>query len=567
MALGCQSKLSTEDTNSYSSDLFVPDNFEVLLVHEGVGKARHLTVRDNGDIYVKLKSSDEKQGSVVALRDLDGDGKADQIESFGGIKGEGRLYGAGMIIRNDYLYFSSATKVYRYHLSPDQLVPDGKIEIVLDDDHDHGEHWHITKPISFDNDGNMYVPFGAPSNACQDMAATPNGTPGGLGLDPCPELERHGGIWKFPADRIGLQQEDGKRIATGIRSVVAMDWNNADDHLYIVMHGRDNLFSLYPDRFSPWQSAMLPAEEFIRIEEGSDYGWPYCYYDQVQQKKVLAPEYGGDGHQIGRCKNTQNPLVGFPGHWAPNDLLFYQGDQFPKRYKNGAFIAFHGSTNRAPYPQSGYFVAFVPFENGIPSSDFEVFADGFAQVDTIVNTSNAEYRPMGLTEGPDGALYIADSNHGRIWRISFRGNKSSFDERDLASMESHKDLPHIKTPHELDDNLQRTLPKSQQLYNRFCGTCHQADGQGAPGRYPPLVNTRWVKGEIEELISVTLNGMDGPIEVLGKKYNAVMPPHRFLSDEDIATILSYIRAEFGDGSSYITAREISLFRALENPLQ
>ena len=86
-----------------------------------------------------------------------------------------------------------------------------------------------------------------------------------------------------------------------------------------------------------------------------------------REKKVLAPEYGGNGDILGRCQDMDQPLMGFPGHWAPNDLHFYQGTQFPERYQQGAFIAFHGSSNRTPYPQAGYVVCFVPFENGMPT--------------------------------------------------------------------------------------------------------------------------------------------------------------------------------------------------------
>jgi glucose/arabinose dehydrogenase len=118
----------------------------------------------------------------------------------------------------------------------------------------------------------------------------------------------------------------------------AMDWNQADKKLYIVMHGRDDLHLLWPGKFSPWQSAILPSEEFLQVNEGDNFGWPYSYYDQVQHKNVLAPEYGGDGKLPARDTNVQVPVIGFPGHWAPNDLLFYEGDQFPERYRHGAFI-------------------------------------------------------------------------------------------------------------------------------------------------------------------------------------------------------------------------------------
>lgn len=384
--------------------LFLPEGFEALVVVDSIGRARHLTVNDNGDIYVKLSSTDSLRGGNIALRDTTGDGRADIIQRFGTEGSKRTTYGTGMLIHNNYLYYSTATEIYRQEITNGDLIPKGKKETVLKDEHSHGVHWHITKPITFDNHGFMYVPFGAPSNACQELSATPNGATNGEGLDPCPELEEHGGIWRFTADKIGLTQKDGERYATGIRSVVAMDWNPIDEHLYIMMHGRDNLHSLYPDRYTAWQSAVLPSEEFLKIEEGADYGWPYCYYDQLQQKKVLAPEYGGDGKIVGRCEDMDLPEMGFPGHWAPNDLLFYQGDHFPERYKNGAFIAFHGSTNRAPYPQSGYIVVFVPFKNGIAQGSWEVFADGFTGTDTLVNTSDAHYRPVGLAEAPDGSI-------------------------------------------------------------------------------------------------------------------------------------------------------------------
>lgn len=152
-----------------------------------------------------------------------------------------------------------------------------------------------------------------------------------------------------------------------------------------------------------------------------DFGWPYCYYDHMQNKKVLAPEYGGDGKKEGDCGTKEKPFLAFPGHWAPNALLFYTGNQFPPKYKNGAFIAFHGSWNRAPLRQGGYFVAFVPMSKGVPSGNWEMFAEGFTGVDVLNSPDDARYRPMGLAQGPDGSLYISDSKVGRIWRIIFKG--------------------------------------------------------------------------------------------------------------------------------------------------
>jgi glucose/arabinose dehydrogenase len=105
-------------------------------------------------------------------------------------------------------------------------------------------------------------------------------------------------------------------------------------------------------------------------------------------------------------------------------MLVYQGSQFPASYRNGAFLAFHGSWNRAPGPQGGYNVVFQPLVDGNASGPFVVFADGFAGGDKA--PGRAAHRPTGLAVGPDGALFIADDVGGRVWRVTFQGgNKAS----------------------------------------------------------------------------------------------------------------------------------------------
>jgi glucose/arabinose dehydrogenase/mono/diheme cytochrome c family protein len=536
----------------------LPGGFEAVVVIDSIGPARHLAVNNNGDIYVKLRFS--AKGGNVALRDTDNDGKADIIQHFGSYKDIGSLAN-GMRIHKGYLYYSSSLAIYRSKLTPGKLIPESEMETVLTDDHGHGAHWHITKPVSFDDKGFMYVPFGTPSNNCMDMANTPGGKPGQPGIMPCPELEQHAGIWRFDANKTGLTQKDGTLFATGLRSIVAMDWNKADKSLYVVQHGRDNLHRLFPELYTAWQSAVLPSEEFLKIKEGDDAGWPYYYYDQMQKKKLMTPEYGGDGKKEGKGKELAQPLIGFPGHWAPNDLYFYQGDQFPARYKNGAFIAFHGSTNRAPYPQAGYFVAFVPFKNGAPAGDWEVFADGFAGVDPIVNVKDAIFRPMGIAMGPDGSLYISETEKGKIWRVMYKGDKKNFGTAQLAEMEKHKLLSHIRTPDEVKDNLEKgKIPEKAKLYNTYCASCHQNDGKGDGSRFPPLGGTDWVTGDKTKLLNTLLKGLNGEILVNDKPYNGLMPPHNFLKDEEVANILTYIRQNFGNNASAVSVEEVKEYR-------
>lgn len=535
--------------------LFLPDGFGAVVVVDSLReRARHITVNTNGDIYVKLRFPDSIGGNA-AIRDTNGDGKADQVVKFGNYEDKGS-YGTAMKVHNGYIYFSSELYVFRQKLEPGKLVPTGPIETVVIDDHAHGRHEHIAKPIAFDKKGNIYVAFGAPNNNCQEK----NRVPGSPGINPCPWLDDHGGVWKFDANKLNQRQEDGVRYATGLRSIVGMDWNHADDALYVVHHGRDDLYRLYPDLYTPWQSAMLPSEEFLKLKEGDDAGWPYYYYDQLVGKRILAPEYGGDGKIADSSGKYVNPLIGFPGHWAPNDLFFYTGDQFPAHYKNGAFIAFHGSTNRAPYPQAGYIIVFVPFKNNQPTGEWEVFADGFAEVDPIVNVNNARYRPMGISMGPDGSMYFSDTEHGKIWRVMYTGKKK-FGKKQLASMEARKLQAHIRTPDIKKDDLEAGLvTNSEKIYNRYCSGCHQKNGQGDGNRFPPLGNTDWVTGDKNRLIRLVLMGMDGPIEVNGKPYNSNMPQHRFLKDDDIAQVLTYIRSQFGNSASAISPEEVSEVR-------
>jgi len=561
----CGQTVETLSGDPNSGGLFFPEGFEAIVVTDSIGQTRQIAVNDNGDIYAKMSYNDAMNGAggTVGLRDTDGDGRADSVVYFGDYKDEGRS-AAGVTIHNGYLYTSTVRRVLRNKMRPGELVPSSETEIVLTDmDENVVRNWHTTKPLAFDQEGHMYVPFGSPSDACQDMAKYgPAGIPEGEGLDPCPELEKHAGIWRFDANKTGLTQEDGYRFATGIRSIVGMQWNDTDQILYAVGNGIDNFHTIFPKLYTAWEAAVLPSETLMRVKEGTNYGWPYAYYDHIQQKNVLQPGYGGDGTIVGRASEFAEPAFGFPGHWAPMDVLFYTGDQFPDRYKHGAFVAFHGSTDRSPYPQAGYIVCFVPLVDGKSDGTWEVFADGFTGVDTVINTSDAVYRPMGLAMGPDGSLYISESEKGKIWRVIFRGDMEAFGEKQLAAMESRKSRSYIRTPDEVKDNLQQGDELSGSiLYKTYCATCHQRNARGDENRFPPLAKSEWVSGDPNRLIDIVLNGLDGEIMVNDKSYNGLMPPNKHLDDHAIASILTFIRKNFGNDASTITSEQVRMVRA------
>lgn len=378
----------------------------------GRAALRHIAVEPDGDVYVGVQGRAgaetlAESGGVLALRDTTGDGKADETAWFG------PQGGTGLEIRDGYLYFATNSAVLRYRLG-DALAPEGAPDTLVLGLPD--AHSHTAKSIAL-GDGALFVNIGSPTNACQPIGQ--DRQRGVMGQDPCPQLDDRAGVWRFSASAAMQDQPAGQRWATGIRNAVALAWNPASNALYAVQHGRDQL-DLWPG-FDAEDNSEGPAEELQRLDQGSDFGWPYCYFDTRLGHRVLGPEYGGDGSEVGRCADVDAPLLTFPAHWAPNDLLFYTGEQFPQRYRGGAFIAFHGSWNRTPR-QAGYRVVFVPFIGGTPGAEWDTFASGFAGDTAPASPGDAEHRPMGLAAGPAGELYITDSSGGRIWRVAYTGS-------------------------------------------------------------------------------------------------------------------------------------------------
>ena len=390
-----------------NAGLKLPDGFNALIVANDIGRSRHIAVTNQGEVYVKLNRAVNGKG-ILLLTDEDGDGRADKQIGFG------NYGGTGIYLTNDYLYASSNSTVYRYKLDKNQhAVNPDNAEVVVKDLIDRRQH--NSKSITLDDGGYIYINIGAYSNACQQRDRT-KGSPG---IQPCPVLDSAGGIWRFKADGLNQTYGDGIRFATGLRNVVGLDWNKETNQLFVMMHGRDQLHDLFPDLYDTKTSAELPAETMYALKNGDNCGWPYMYYDQIQHKKILGPEYGGDG-KIEYDGDAIDPVLAFPGHLAPNALLFYTGDMFPAKYHNGAFIAFHGSWNRAPEVQEGFYVVFAPFKDGKSTGEWEVFADNFAGVDKIVSPGDAKHRPCGLAQGPDGSLYVSDDVKGTIYRIMYK---------------------------------------------------------------------------------------------------------------------------------------------------
>jgi glucose/arabinose dehydrogenase len=372
--------------------LTLPEGLCAVLVASDAGSVRQLAVGPTGDLYAAV--GDRRRPGVAAFRDRDGDGHPDERATFG-------PGGANDVeVHDGYLYLALPDRIVRWKLEPGRLAPSGDAEtIVVDLPHDGN---HKAKSLAFGAGSTMFVNIGSATNSCQKldrMAGSP-------GQDPCRELERHAGIWAFDAARAGQRFADGKRWATGLRNASALTTQPGTGALYAAVHGRDQLGDNWG--FADQVNADNPAEELVRVEEGDDFGWPYCYYSNQYGKKVLAPEYGGDGRKVGRCAAAKNPVIAFPGHWAPLALAFHSGEALGPAYREGLFLAFHGSWNRAPLPQAGYRVVFAPFEQGKAIGSYTTLATG---------RNPTELRASGLAVGADGALFIAADDNGKIWKV------------------------------------------------------------------------------------------------------------------------------------------------------
>src|SRR3954452_15878656 len=409
MALGCGSgerSRSVSDTTATRADtarstaaasagvqLKLPPGFTATVFAKSLGSPRHIAAGPGGVIYANTWSSPYDTtrrvppgGYLIALRDTNSDGRADDIRRFGSTTESGSKGGTGIALNGSELYAEVDSTIVRYRLSGNDPVPSGKPEVIVSGLPTKGGH--PMHPIAVDSK-DLFVNMGSATNSCQvkDREARSKGH------DPCLELEKRAGIWRFshqPGQRYGPSQ----RYATGIRNAVGLAFSG-DGTLYSAQHGRDQLAENWPKLFNWKQGANLPAEELLRIQQGGDYGWPYCYYDPEAKRLLLAPEYGGDGKQSGRCTQKLGPVAVFPAHWAPDALAFYHGSMFPAEYRGGAFIAFHGPWNRPPEPQEGYNVVFQPLAEGKASGPYRVFADGFAGARR--DPGMAAHRPAGLT--------------------------------------------------------------------------------------------------------------------------------------------------------------------------
>jgi len=396
----------------------LPEGFCASVFADSLGRIRYLAVAPNGDVYASIEGTrpapqgqtpPAPRGAFVALRDTDSDGRADVIE-YAGTRGN-----TGIAVRGNYLYVDEGERIVRYARAPGQLVPTMTAEVIVS-----GlplTPGHRARNFAFGPDGSLYVNVGSATNSCQVRERALESP----GVDPCTELLTRAGIWRFSSTAANQAFSPSARFATGVRNGTGMAFLGTQ--LYAMTHGRDLLSENWPKVYNDsLYGTHNPAEALLRVDEGDDFGWPYCYHSVSLNRLVTAPEYGGDGTKSDRCAGKEGAAAVYPAHWAPLDFHFYSGTAFPATYRSGAFISFHGSWNRAPGMQAGGKIIFQPFANGLPSGRYEIFADGFAGLPPEeIRPNLAKHRPVGIATGPDGSLYVADDAGGRIYKIVYRG--------------------------------------------------------------------------------------------------------------------------------------------------
>jgi glucose/arabinose dehydrogenase/mono/diheme cytochrome c family protein len=545
---------------SDDSGLKLPDGFCATIFADGIGHARHMAVSPEGVVYVNTWSGDyydfdkpHDGGFLVVLQDKNGSGKADLIERFGDTPATGGAGGVGIGLYKGSIYAESKDRILRYSLPPGMIIPADAPETVVSKLPLGGDH--PMHPFIIGADGSMYIDVATATNSCQPK----NRQPKIPGDNPCAELETRGGIWRYDANKTDQTFSPAGRYATGIRNGEGFAFDSAG-RLFVTQHGRDQLHTNWPDLYKPGEEATIPAEEVVLLKSGGDYGWPECYYDNFQKKLVLAPEYGGDGgKKVGVCAEKIPPAAAFPAHWGPNGMTHYDGKKFPTRYRDGVFIAFHGSWNRAPYAQGGYNIVFQPMAGDHASGNCEIFADGFAGA--VKTPEGAIHRPSGLAVGPDGALYISDDIRGRIYRVTYQGDPTGPAPKttpcpSLTAPAGEVVQAPSKPPEgtNIDAGAAAGPPVPEgatremvalgdrvyhgQVGGAACAGCHGANGTGTPVG-PDLSSKKWLwsDGSFAGILKVIQNGVPEP-----KKFRSPMPPMggAELSSDQLSAVAAYV---------------------------
>jgi glucose/arabinose dehydrogenase len=336
----------------------LPPGFQISVYAANLPNARSMALGAQGTLFVSTRTA----GSVYALRDTNGDQRADQMFTIA----RGLTLPNGVAFRDGALYLAEVNRVWRYDKIEENLAAPPK-PVLVNDGFPSATH-HGWKFIRFGPDGWLYVPVGAPCNLCERDDA------------------RFASIMRMKPDGSGLEV-----FASGVRNTVGFDWHPVTKELWFTDNGRDML------------GDDVPPDELNRApQKGMHFGFPYCH-----GKNISDPQFGAKR----ACSQSTPPEQELGPHVAALGMRFYTGTMFPPEYRNQIFIAEHGSWNRSH--KIGYRVMLVRLE-GNKAVKYEVFARGWLQGES------AWGRPVDVQVMPDGALLVSDDEAGAIYRITYK---------------------------------------------------------------------------------------------------------------------------------------------------
>jgi glucose/arabinose dehydrogenase len=347
-----------------NAKLVVPPGFTISVYAEGLQDPRNMILAPNGDLFV----AESEPGRVTILRDENRDGKPDRRFVFA----SERMYNPfGLAFHRDYLYVGNTDALVRFKYKTGQTAADGDYERLIP----LPPGGHATRNVIFNRAGTkMYIAVGSRSNVSVES-----------------EEPKRAAITEANPDGTGQ-----RIFASGLRNPVGLAWNPATGALWTSVNERDGLGDdLVPDYIT-------------EVRSGAFYGWPYSYIGKnADPRRKERPDL---------VAKAVVPSVLIRSHSAALGLVFYEGKMFPEKYRGGAFVALHGSWNRAL--RTGYSVIHVPFRNGKPAGGYDDFVIGWAPDPA----SKAVWgRPVGLLVLPDGSLLVSDDGAGVIWRVKAEG--------------------------------------------------------------------------------------------------------------------------------------------------
>lgn len=347
----------------------VPPGFEVSVFARGFSQPRWLAVASNGDVFV----ADSADGKVIVLHDPHATGRAESRDVFASHLN----LPFGIAFHDNFVYVANTNEVVRFRYDPQTSKRLGDLEHILNLP-GMGYHQHWTRSLAFSPDGRkLFTSVGSSTNVSVENDS------------------RRAAIL--------VSDPDGKNsriYASGLRNAVGIAFHPQTAALWASVNERDDI------------ADEIPSDFFTHVAEGGFYGWPYAYIGGHSDNRVPASP-----DMVAR---TIAPDVLLGAHVAPLQFAFYDKHAFPLDYRNGAFIAEHGSWNKRV--RSGYQVVFVPFTNGSPSGEPKPFLSGFVPDPTKKEVYG---RMVGVAVAADGALLVSDDAEKLIWRISYVGSPSN----------------------------------------------------------------------------------------------------------------------------------------------